>query len=321
MPPDPAEALRARGLRVTPQRRAILGAFTDRPEEHLSAEEVHARAAAVVPELGRGTVYATLAELTELGLLAAFGAAEPVRYETNTARPRPLPLPGLPAAVRRRPRLAARGVARAPGATPSSASRSSPRASAARAATTTRGLEDGVAALETERQVGDAALGLGRLRRARDAARRRSCSPRRRRAWSASPSPSTPTSTSSPRACARGAARGRPATHLEPDRRRDRRLLRRRPGAGRRGRGLGDRTRRRLPSRSPRPAACPYGATRSYDRLGSRRRPIRHSAFALGTNPMPFLFPCHRVTRGQELPRTYVGGLERRAALIALESS
>ena len=43
--------------------------------------------------------------------------------------------------------------------------------------------------------------------------------------------------------------------------------------------------------------------------------------FALGTNPMPFLFPCHRVTRGHELPRTYVGGLERRAALVALESS
>ena len=52
--------------------------------EHLSADEIHARAAAVVPELGRGTVYAALAELTELGLLAALGSPEPVRYETNT---------------------------------------------------------------------------------------------------------------------------------------------------------------------------------------------------------------------------------------------
>ena len=80
----PGELLRARGLRVTPQRRAILGAFSHGADEHLSAEEIHARAAAVVPELGRGTVYAALAELTELGLLAALGSPEPVRYETNT---------------------------------------------------------------------------------------------------------------------------------------------------------------------------------------------------------------------------------------------
>ena len=82
--PDAGELLRARGLRVTPQRRAILGAFSHDAAEHLSADEIHARAAAVVPELGRGTVYAALAELTELGLLAARGSPEPVRYETNT---------------------------------------------------------------------------------------------------------------------------------------------------------------------------------------------------------------------------------------------
>jgi ferric uptake regulator family protein/6-O-methylguanine DNA methyltransferase-like protein len=82
---DPGAVLRARGLRVTPQRRAILGAFTGAATEHLSADEVHARASASVPELSRGTVYATLAELTELGLLAAFGTAEPVRYELHVA--------------------------------------------------------------------------------------------------------------------------------------------------------------------------------------------------------------------------------------------
>src|SRR4051812_19097762 len=80
-----ARALRDLGLRVTPQRRAILEAFTGRVDEHLSADEVHARAASRVPEISRGTVYATLAELTEHGLLAALGAPEPVRYETNTA--------------------------------------------------------------------------------------------------------------------------------------------------------------------------------------------------------------------------------------------
>lgn len=82
---DPAEALRARNLRVTPQRRAILAAFEDRADEHLSADEVHARASRSVPEVSRGTVYSTLAELTELGLLAAIGSPEPVRYESNVA--------------------------------------------------------------------------------------------------------------------------------------------------------------------------------------------------------------------------------------------
>jgi methylated-DNA-[protein]-cysteine S-methyltransferase len=78
------ELLRARGLRSTPQRRAILGAFQGGSAEHLSADEVYARAAESVPDLGRGTVYATLAEFSELGLLSASGAPDPVRYETNT---------------------------------------------------------------------------------------------------------------------------------------------------------------------------------------------------------------------------------------------
>jgi methylated-DNA-[protein]-cysteine S-methyltransferase len=78
------DLLRARGLRSTPQRRAILGAFRGGPTEHLSADEVYARAAESLPDLSRGTVYATLAEFSELGLLSAFGAPEPVRYETNT---------------------------------------------------------------------------------------------------------------------------------------------------------------------------------------------------------------------------------------------
>jgi methylated-DNA-[protein]-cysteine S-methyltransferase len=78
------ELLHARGLRSTPQRRAILGAFRGGATEHLSADEVYARAAESLPDLSRGTVYATLAEFSELGLLSAFGAPEPVRYETNT---------------------------------------------------------------------------------------------------------------------------------------------------------------------------------------------------------------------------------------------
>src|ERR1700755_2288404 len=83
MTADAAQALRRRGLRVTPQRRAILEAL--RPAEPLSADDVHARASAAVPGVSRGTVYATLAELAELGLIAAFGSPDRVRYETTTA--------------------------------------------------------------------------------------------------------------------------------------------------------------------------------------------------------------------------------------------
>jgi Fur family transcriptional regulator, peroxide stress response regulator len=78
-----ARVLRERSLRVTPQRRAILQAFRGRGDEHLSADEVLSRASTTVPEIGRGTVYSTLAELTELGLLASIGNPEPVRYEAN----------------------------------------------------------------------------------------------------------------------------------------------------------------------------------------------------------------------------------------------
>src|SRR6202000_1829465 len=82
---DVAGLLRRHQLRVTPQRRAILHAFRGTPDEHLSAEEVLSRASQAVPEIGRGTVYATLAEFAELGVLGAVGNPEPIRYETNVA--------------------------------------------------------------------------------------------------------------------------------------------------------------------------------------------------------------------------------------------
>jgi methylated-DNA-[protein]-cysteine S-methyltransferase len=88
-PVEPVAAhdrLRAAGLRSTPQRQAILAAFRGGDGEHLSADEVYSRALVSLPGLGRGTVYATLAEFTEIELLAAFGTPEPVRYETNTTQ-------------------------------------------------------------------------------------------------------------------------------------------------------------------------------------------------------------------------------------------
>jgi Fe2+ or Zn2+ uptake regulation protein/O6-methylguanine-DNA--protein-cysteine methyltransferase len=71
-------------MRSTPQRRAILAVFRGGPAEHLSAEDVYALVARSLPGISRGTVYATLAEFAEAGLLASVGTAEPVRYETNT---------------------------------------------------------------------------------------------------------------------------------------------------------------------------------------------------------------------------------------------
>jgi methylated-DNA-[protein]-cysteine S-methyltransferase len=83
LPVGAHDRLRAAGLRSTPQRQAILSAFRGGAAEHLSADEVFAHASTSLPGLSRGTVYATLAEFSEIGLLAAFGTPEPVRYETN----------------------------------------------------------------------------------------------------------------------------------------------------------------------------------------------------------------------------------------------
>lgn len=80
------QTLHSRGLRSTPQRHAILNAFEQDAGEHLSAEEIHSRAASSLASLSRGTVYAALTELTELGLLSAVGLPDPVRYELNTSR-------------------------------------------------------------------------------------------------------------------------------------------------------------------------------------------------------------------------------------------
>jgi Fe2+ or Zn2+ uptake regulation protein/O6-methylguanine-DNA--protein-cysteine methyltransferase len=82
---DVPDLLRRHGLRVTPQRRAILQAFRGSADEHLSADQVISRASVAVPEIGRGTVYATLAEFAELGVLGSVGDPDPVRYETNVA--------------------------------------------------------------------------------------------------------------------------------------------------------------------------------------------------------------------------------------------
>ena len=307
--PDPGELLRARGLRVTPQRRAILGAFSHDAAEHLSADEVHARAAAVVPELGRGTVYATLAELTELGLLAARGAAEPVRYETNTephqhfrcrlclrlfdiaiADP-PLVAEGF---LVEQITITADGVC-----AECVAYDKGLRAGAKRARRRPApDLPEGLAATTAMTPVGRLTLGA--------------------------------TADGVMRAVFDGHA-DVPALHDAIDGRRGSRAARAHLAAAKAAVGayFAGQTAaectidwQRLPGAETLRAAMavPRAQLASYDTLDTPAE-ARERGLVLGANPLAILIPCHRVTRGRELPDEYVGGAERRLALCELERS
>ena len=60
--------LRAHGERVTAARRAVIEALE--PHDHLTADEIAARAEASAPGVHRTTVYRALATLGEIGLIA-----------------------------------------------------------------------------------------------------------------------------------------------------------------------------------------------------------------------------------------------------------
>ncbi|MFG3055700.1 Fur family transcriptional regulator [Kitasatospora sp. NPDC048239] len=63
---DLLERLRGRNWRMTSQRR-VVAEVLDGEHVHLTADEVHARAAERLPEISRATVYNTLGELVALG--------------------------------------------------------------------------------------------------------------------------------------------------------------------------------------------------------------------------------------------------------------
>ena len=73
-------ALRARGLRVTPQRLAIHGALRALGR-HATAEEVLDRVHGTVPGVSLPTVYAGLELLADLGLASRVHAGRAVRYD------------------------------------------------------------------------------------------------------------------------------------------------------------------------------------------------------------------------------------------------
>jgi methylated-DNA-[protein]-cysteine S-methyltransferase len=315
MTEDPGELLRRHSLRVTPQRRAILAAFGGGTTEHLSAEEVHARALRDVPELGRGTVYATLAELNELGILGSVGAPEPVRYETNVAPHHHF-----------RCRLCLRlfDIAIEP---PSAAGLEKEGYAVERVTVAAegicvecssyeQGLEDGARSMVERRLVDDAALaGL---------------------ACSRHESPLGPLALA---ASDTGIVRIAFDNHADYEPLIGRARTRRGSQAARRrldhaeaavdsffaGSDLQsddafDPDARANADEEALEASrvVPYGTTLSYDRLEGELDPYR-LGYAYGTNPMPIIFPCHRITRGTAQPNAYVGGAPRREALLRIE--
>src|SRR5438552_6188610 len=75
--------LRRAGLRLTPQRVAIVRALLG--ESHPTAAEVYEAVRRRFPALGLATVYATLNTLVALGQIHELPFADAARYDANTA--------------------------------------------------------------------------------------------------------------------------------------------------------------------------------------------------------------------------------------------
>lgn len=75
------ERLRTRGWRITPQRRAVVQALAGE-HVHLAADQVHASARVLVPEVSLATVYNTLNELVSMGEISAINVGDgSTRYD------------------------------------------------------------------------------------------------------------------------------------------------------------------------------------------------------------------------------------------------
>jgi Fur family transcriptional regulator, stress-responsive regulator len=80
--PNPLlDRLRARGWRITPQRRAIVHALAGE-HVHRTADQIHAAARSLVPEVSLATVYNTLNELVGMGEISAIHVGDgSARYD------------------------------------------------------------------------------------------------------------------------------------------------------------------------------------------------------------------------------------------------
>jgi Fur family transcriptional regulator, stress-responsive regulator len=80
---DLLERLRGRGWRLTAQRR-VVAEVLDGDHVHYTADEVHAKAADLLPEISRATVYNTLGELVSLGeIMEVSTDGRAKRYDPN----------------------------------------------------------------------------------------------------------------------------------------------------------------------------------------------------------------------------------------------
>ena len=72
--------LRSKGLRITPQRHAVLS-YLEKTEGHPSVEEVAESIQRDMPSVALSTVYNTLRELSDLGLVQTINGDGPTRYD------------------------------------------------------------------------------------------------------------------------------------------------------------------------------------------------------------------------------------------------
>jgi|SRR5450759_2830065 Fe2+ or Zn2+ uptake regulation protein len=78
------DRLRDRGWRLSAQRRVVAEVLVGE-HVHLTADDVHARAQAVLPEISLATVYNTLNELVAMGeVLQVAAGPGPKRYDPNS---------------------------------------------------------------------------------------------------------------------------------------------------------------------------------------------------------------------------------------------
>lgn len=80
------ERMRRSGLRVTPQREAIVRLLAD-DASHPSAESVHVRAAEELPWMSKATVYNTLNSLIQAGVIQELDLGHERRFDGRTDEP------------------------------------------------------------------------------------------------------------------------------------------------------------------------------------------------------------------------------------------
>jgi methylated-DNA-[protein]-cysteine S-methyltransferase len=71
-------------------------------------------------------------------------------------------------------------------------------------------------------------------------------------------------------------------------------------------------------------AAIPYGSTQSYGELArdiGRTDRVRAVAASVGRTPVPIIVPCHRAVAADGALTGYLGGLQRKRALLDLEAA